>query len=147
MFMQLGLFWAWIIWFITKHKHPKLSFCMFTELFHRDCFLLCRISHRTCLHGISRGWLIVTVNHTINRPAFVCLSVCLFPISSEVLWPIFAKLGGCMQVDLGIALEGFFFENVNGSTGQRVTFAFHYIIYNASLTPHSCKRRLCCYCI
>ena len=34
-----------------------------------------------------------------------------------------------MQVDLGIALEGFFFENVNGSTGQRVTFAFHYIIY------------------
>ena len=39
-------------------------------------------------------------NHTINRAAFVCLSVCLFvclfPISSEVLWPIFAKLGGCM---------------------------------------------------
>ena len=24
-------------------------------------------------------------NHTINRAAFVCLSVCLFPISSEVL--------------------------------------------------------------
>ena len=41
-----------------------------------------------------------TWNHTINRAAFVCLSVCLsvclFPISSEVLWPIFAKLGGCM---------------------------------------------------
>ena len=34
-----------------------------------------------------------------------------------------------MQVDLPFALEGFFFEKVNGSTGQRVTFAFHYIIY------------------
>ena len=35
-------------------------------------------------------------------------------------------------MDLGIALEGFFFEKVNGSTGQRVTFAFHYIIYVVS---------------
>ena len=50
-------------------------------------------------------------------------------------------------MDLGIACEGFFFEKVNESTGQRVTFTFHYII-SASLTPHSCKRRLllCCYC-
>ena len=30
---------------------------------------------------------------------------------------------------LPFALEGFFFERVNGSTGQRVTFTFHYIIY------------------
>ena len=37
-------------------------------------------------------------------------------------------------MDLGIALEGFFFEKVNGSTGQRVTFTFHYIIY----APASC---------
>ena len=34
-----------------------------------------------------------------------------------------------MYVDLPFALEGFFFEKVNGSTGQRVTFTFHYIIY------------------
>ena len=44
--------------------------------------------------------VVIYTNHTINRAAFVCLSVCLsvclFPISSEVLWPIFAKLGGCM---------------------------------------------------
>ena len=32
-------------------------------------------------------------------------------------------------MDLPFALEGFFFEKVNGSTGQRVTFTFHYIIY------------------
>ena len=32
-------------------------------------------------------------------------------------------------MDLPFALEGFFFEKVNGSTGQRATFTFHYIIY------------------
>ena len=37
-------------------------------------------------------------------------------------------------MDLPFALEGFFFEKVNGLTGQRVTFAFHYIIY----APASC---------
>ena len=37
-------------------------------------------------------------------------------------------------MDLPFALEGFFYEKVNGSTGQRVTFAFHYIIY----APASC---------
>ena len=37
-------------------------------------------------------------------------------------------------MDLPFALEGFFFEKVNGSTGQRVTFAFNYIIY----APASC---------
>ena len=35
-------------------------------------------------------------------------------------------------MDLPFALEGFFFEKVNGSTGQWVTFAFHYVI-NGSL--------------
>ena len=61
-------------------------------------------------------------NYAIIRAVFVCL----FPISSEVLWRIFAKLGGCMSVDLRIALEGFFFEKVNGPTGH---FHFHYITY------------------
>ena len=32
-------------------------------------------------------------------------------------------------MDLPFTLEGFFFEKVNGSTGQQVTFTFHYIIY------------------
>ena len=44
-----------------------------------------------------------------------------------------------MYVDLAIALEGFFFEKVNTSTGQRVKrvdgstghFHFHYIIYDS----------------
>ena len=35
-------------------------------------------------------------HHTIIQATFVCLFVCVFPISSEVLWLIFAKLGGCV---------------------------------------------------
>ena len=46
-----------------------------------------------------------------------------------------------MQLDLPFALEVFFFEKVNGSTGQRVTFAFHYIIY-APASHHTTARRL-----
>ena len=61
-------------------------------------------------------------------------------------------------MDLGIALEGFFFEKVNGSMGQRVTFTFT-ILYmcqahatplqkstwrmiadDTRLTPHHCKK-------
>ena len=59
-----------------------------------------------------------------------------------------------MYVDLGIALEGFFFEKVNGSTGQQVTFTFTmlYMHHTATkstrrmiaddtrLTPHHCKK-------
>ena len=49
-------------------------------------------------------------------------------------------------MDLPFALEGFFFEKVNGSTGQRVTFTFHYIIY-APASRHTLQRRLllCCW--
>ena len=49
-------------------------------------------------------------------------------------------------MDLGIALEGFFFEKVNGSTGQRVTFldTILYMIADdtrlSSLRPHHCKK-------
>ena len=49
-------------------------------------------------------------------------------------------------MDLGIALEGFFFEKVNGSTGQRVTFSdtILYMIADdttvSSLRPHHCKK-------
>ena len=48
-------------------------------------------------------------------------------------------------MDLPFALEGFFFEKVNGSTGQRVTFAFHYITYapaschTAATVPFACR--------
>ena len=44
-----------------------------------------------------------------------------------------------MYVDLPFALEGFFFEKVNGSTGQRVTFTFHYIIY-APASRHTLQK-------
>ena len=49
-------------------------------------------------------------------------------------------------MDLPFALEGFFFKNVNGSTGQRVTFNFHYIIY-APGSRHTLQQRLllCCW--
>ena len=49
-------------------------------------------------------------------------------------------------MDLPFALEGFFCEKVNGSTGQRVTFTFHYIIY-APVSRHTLQRRLflCCW--
>ena len=46
-------------------------------------------------------------------------------------------------MDLAIALEGFFFEKVNRSTGQRVTFHFtilYIIADDARLTPPHCKK-------
>ena len=47
-------------------------------------------------------------------------------------------------MDLPFALEGFFFEKVNGSTGQRVTFTFHYIIY-APASRHTAAKRAFCF--
>ena len=47
-------------------------------------------------------------------------------------------------MDLGIALHGFFFEKVNGSTGQRVTFTFHYIIY-APVSRHTAAKGAFCF--
>ena len=48
-------------------------------------------------------------------------------------------------MDIPFALEGFVFEKVKGLTGQRVTFAFHYIIYALALL-HMQQRSLllCC---
>ena len=45
-------------------------------------------------------------------------------------------------MDLAIALEGFFFEKVNRSTGQRLTFTLTilYMIDDARLTPPRCKK-------
>ena len=48
-------------------------------------------------------------------------------------------------MDFPFALEGFFFEKVNWSTGQRVTFTFHYITYapaschTAATAPFACQ--------
>ena len=46
-------------------------------------------------------------------------------------------------MDLPSALEGFFFEKVNGSTGQRVTFTFHYIIYAPASRHTAAKGPFC----
>ena len=47
-------------------------------------------------------------------------------------------------MDLPSALEGFFFETVNGSTGQWVTFTFHYIIY-APASRHTAAKGAFCF--
>ena len=46
-------------------------------------------------------------------------------------------------MDLPFALEGFFFEKVNGSTGQLVTFTFHYIIYVPTSRHTAAKGPFC----
>ena len=46
-------------------------------------------------------------------------------------------------MDLRIALEGFFFEKVNRSMGQRVTFTFHYIIYAPGSRHTAAKGAFC----
>ena len=87
-------------------------------------------------------------NHTINRAAFVCLSVCLFvpyllrgPLTDlRQTWWVY--VGGPRNCPWGVLFRKG--QRLDGSTGH-----FHFPLYYicASLTPHSCKRRLCCYCI
>ena len=47
-------------------------------------------------------------------------------------------------MDLPFALEGFFFEKVNGLMGQQVTFTFHYIIY-APASRHTAAKGAFCF--
>ena len=69
----------------------------------------------------------------------MCVCVCVFPSPPRSFGRIFAKLGGCMQVDLPFALEGFFFKKVNGSTGH-----FHFPLYYICAQPQATQlqRRL-----
>ena len=73
--------------------------------------------------------------HTIIQAAFVCLFVCSLspPRSFDGSSP---NLVGVCRWTSELSLRGSFSKTVNGSTGQRVTFAFHYIIC-PSLTPHT----------
>ena len=75
-------------------------------------------------------------NHTINRAAFVCLYVCLFPYSSEVLWRISPNLVGVCRWTSELPLRG---QRVNGSTGQRVKRHF-FGADDTRLRPHRSKR-------
>ena len=79
---------------------------------------------------------------------FVCLSVCLFvpyllrgPLTDlRQTWWVY--VGGPRNCPWGVLFRKG--QRLDGSTGH-----FHFPLYYicASLTPHSCKRRLCCYCI
>ena len=75
--------------------------------------------------------------HTIIQATFVCLCVCVFPISSEVVWRIFAKLGGVCRWTSHLPLRGSF--------SKRSTGHFHFPLYYicASPTPHSCNSAFC----
>ena len=64
----------------------------------------------------------------------VCVCVCLFPISSEVLWRIFAKLGGWTSE---LPLRGSFSKR---STGRWVNVSLSLYYICARLTPHRCKK-------
>ena len=88
-------------------------------------------------------------NHTIIRAAFVCVFVCLCvsylfrgPLADlRQTWWVY--VGGPPIYPWGVLFwKG---QRVDGSTGH-----FHFPLYYicASLTPHSCKRRLllCCCC-
>ena len=78
---------------------------------------------------------------------FVCLSVCLFvpyllrgPLTDlRQTWWVY--VGGPRNCPWGVLFRKG--QRRDGSTGH-----FHFPLYYicASLTPHSCKRRLCCYC-
>ena len=57
------------------------------------------------------------LHHAIIRAAFVSLLSPTPPRSFDGSSP---NLVGVCRVDFGIALEGFFFEKVNGSMAQRV---------------------------
>ena len=82
------------------------------------------------------------------KSSSVCLFVCLFvpyllrgPLTDlRQTWWVYA--GGPRNCPWGVLFRKR--QRVDGSTGH-FRFPLYYIY--ASLTPHSCKRRLCCYCI
>ena len=73
----------------------------------------------------------------------VCLFVCSLspPRSFDGSSP---NLVGVCRLTSHLPLRGFFFEKVNGPTGQRVTFAFHYIIY-ATASRHTAAKGAFCF--
>ena len=51
----------------------------------------------------------------------------MFPYFSQVLWPIFTKLGGKVEGDPGYMLEGFNFKG-QGHRGQRSNFCISAVL-------------------
>ena len=77
-----------------------------------------------------------------NRATFVRLSVCLFLFSSQVLGPIFMKLGGWTKVDPRSVLEGFIFAKVKvtGVKGQ-ITFFCYSLVRSWPNLVEACRLR------
>ena len=98
---------------------------------------------KNCVRELFETWY----HHAIIRAAFVCVCMCLC-VPYLLRGPL-TDLRQTWWVYVGgppICPWGFFFEKVNGSTGQLVTFTFHYIIY-ASASRHTLQRHLllCCW--
>ena len=90
----------------------------------------------------------ISQDKSYYKSSSVCLFVCLFvpyllrgPLTDlRQTWWVYA--GGPRNCPWGVLFRKR--QRVDGSTGH-FRFPLYYIY--ASLTPHSCKRRLCCYCI
>ena len=68
-------------------------------------------------------------HHTAAKGAFCFAATASNSSKMHLLLHCISTGGGCMKVDLGIALEGFFFEKVNGSTGQQVNRSLFRTLY------------------
>ena len=129
--------------------HPSKTALFSEGTMSAETHSVCEENVKKSNSGTCRPWYTVCTfavcrkHHTINRAAFVCLSVCLSvcslspPRSFDRSSP---NLVGVCRWTSELPL-GFFFEKVSGSTGQRVTFTFHYIIY-APASCHTLQRLL-----
>ena len=138
--------------FITEPLHEdfllvRLNCSCFVLLMREEKPLknICRkITCIVCIHK-----LLNTISYYKSSSVclFVCLSVCLFvpyllrgPLTDlRQTWWVY--VGGPQNCPWGVLFRKG--QRLDGSTGH-----FHFPLYYicASLTPHSCKRRLCCYC-
>ena len=78
--------------------HPRRS----TQCYRMSHYRMARIELRQCFIGWNRVATNPPIRAQRTTKEIVCVCVCVcvfvgvFPISSEVLWPTLAKLGGCM---------------------------------------------------
>ena len=65
--------------------------------------------------------------HRGQRSNLCCCFFCLFPYFSQVLGPIFTKLGGKVEGGPGYMLEGFIFKG-QCHRGQRLNFCISAVL-------------------
>ena len=135
-------------WFAVEHFHKVFLtfFILFFSILvsrHFHEFQQCSIqTYIPCGLGLQIWFFVLTsannYHHTINRAAFVCLSVCLsvclFPISSEVLDRSSPNLVGVCRWTSELPLRGSFSKR---STARRVngSLSLSTILYMCQ--PHS----------